>query len=236
MKLANVFSKSFTLVELLVCLSIFAILLNLLIPSLKKVMTKSEALVCMNNLRTISSAFIAYEEDERYLPYCQDNRLPGNINSNFKRKNAPIPSFFEYNKLSDMEWNNVDGQRKSTVFDCPSASCYSDGSPNYGDYVGNANILYTDFLSSYGAKHKSYYRSTDISSPGEIIMIAEKSFTTVYDYHFDEAGWYRKNGVAGEYLIEWLHGSQSNMLFVDGHSAAQFKFDTSDAQIVVPPH
>jgi len=53
----------FTLIELLVVIAIIAILLAVLIPSLKKAKEIAAAVVCMNNQRTMAMGYKAYSED-----------------------------------------------------------------------------------------------------------------------------------------------------------------------------
>lgn len=55
--------KGFTLIELLVVIGIIALLLSIVLPSLKKVKAKARQLVCKSNLRSIHTALIMYAED-----------------------------------------------------------------------------------------------------------------------------------------------------------------------------
>jgi len=53
-------SKAFTLVELLVVISIIALLMAILMPSLARVRNQAKAVACMSNLKQWSIAFLAY--------------------------------------------------------------------------------------------------------------------------------------------------------------------------------
>jgi prepilin-type N-terminal cleavage/methylation domain-containing protein len=55
--------KAFTLVELLVVISIIALLLSILTPSLRKAKSHAERAVCMSNLKQMAIAQILYAED-----------------------------------------------------------------------------------------------------------------------------------------------------------------------------
>lgn len=61
--------RAFTLVELLVVISIIALLLAILMPSLQKAREQAKRIQCMSNLRQIALGFYFYAADN-------DNRLP----------------------------------------------------------------------------------------------------------------------------------------------------------------
>ncbi len=52
--------KGFTLVELLVVMSIISLLLAVLLPSLRRVRQQGQAVVCMNNIKQLGFAFMLY--------------------------------------------------------------------------------------------------------------------------------------------------------------------------------
>ena len=55
--------KAFTLIELLVVIAIIALLVAMLLPSLKKAQELAHRTVCGNNVRTIALACLAFAED-----------------------------------------------------------------------------------------------------------------------------------------------------------------------------
>ncbi len=65
--------KGFTLVELLVVISIIALLLAILMPALQKVREQGKSMVCMSNTKTIGLAFTMYTtENKGRLPHLVD--------------------------------------------------------------------------------------------------------------------------------------------------------------------
>ncbi|OHB54861.1 MAG: hypothetical protein A2Y12_05470 [Planctomycetes bacterium GWF2_42_9] len=66
--------KAFTLVELLVVISIIAMLLSILMPSLNKVREKAKQLVCSTQTRQYSIAVYAYASDKNgQIPFFADS-------------------------------------------------------------------------------------------------------------------------------------------------------------------
>jgi prepilin-type N-terminal cleavage/methylation domain-containing protein len=63
----NVIDKGFTLVELLVVISIIAMLLALLMPSLSKARKKTGQIICLTQLKQIGLAMTVYANDNRDL-------------------------------------------------------------------------------------------------------------------------------------------------------------------------
>ena len=69
-------SKGFTLIELLVVIAIIALLISLLLPSLKRAQEMAHRVVCNNHVQLIARACLVYAEDwdgygppESYIPY-----------------------------------------------------------------------------------------------------------------------------------------------------------------------
>jgi hypothetical protein len=56
-------SRYFTLVELLITISVIAIIVSLLLPALNKARDKSRSIACYNNLKTVGTAIQFYMQD-----------------------------------------------------------------------------------------------------------------------------------------------------------------------------
>jgi prepilin-type N-terminal cleavage/methylation domain-containing protein len=85
-------AKGFTLVELLVVISIMALLLGILAPALSKARASALRAACMSNLHNLALAFRMYLDDNRNImpPACQ---LPSLEDPNDPARKPPITKF-----------------------------------------------------------------------------------------------------------------------------------------------
>jgi prepilin-type N-terminal cleavage/methylation domain-containing protein/prepilin-type processing-associated H-X9-DG protein len=72
---------AFTLVELLVVISILAILIAMLLPALSGARQSAHRIVCLNNLKQLSLATAAYTQSYKYYPVC----VPYNANETWAK-------------------------------------------------------------------------------------------------------------------------------------------------------
>lgn len=65
----NIFTKSFTLVELLIVVSIMAILMAILFPALSTARNQAKAIKCVNNKKQIGLIFAMYSQEQNdFMP------------------------------------------------------------------------------------------------------------------------------------------------------------------------
>ena len=57
--------RTFTLIELLICIAIIAILASLLLPALNKARQRGKTAACNNNLKTMNQLILLYASDYR---------------------------------------------------------------------------------------------------------------------------------------------------------------------------
>ena len=67
--------KAFTLVEMLICIAILAILISLLNPALRKGIETARVIVCTKNIEQIQATTVYYAEDYLILPPYYNDRV-----------------------------------------------------------------------------------------------------------------------------------------------------------------
>ncbi len=143
-----VWKMKFTLVELLVVISIIAILASLLLPALKSARDKSKSASCIGNLKQ------QYTMVSQYTMDWQD-RLP--THNKYPHLLAPYASIKCEGGTNDncfINWQKT--RRPFAPFDCPSgptlvSSSYASGDePGFSGYQGKLNRWYAANLFAWG--------------------------------------------------------------------------------------
>jgi len=227
--------RGFTLVELLMVISIISLLLSVLLPSLRKVRRQGQAVVCMNNIKQLGFAFILYGED--YNGYA----MPAVTSSSIYWWGEKLTTGIDHKK--GIVWpylkSNLAG---NSVYECPAQP--------YGSYrlqgVPPGKKDEPKWITStYG--YNGYYLSppqsgwyrlpgpwqkiANISSPKMVLVFAD----TLIDLDMTGKNPLLKNNFSLDppYLYDkkdgrWLpnrspttcfrHNEKANVIFVDGHS------------------
>lgn len=92
-------ARAFTILELLVVISIVAILTAILMPALARVREAGERMQCASNMRQVACAIIDYSDDHR-------DRLPA---LDYTSQQGMVPRFGEAMALSDTTGRRADG-------------------------------------------------------------------------------------------------------------------------------
>ncbi|OGV53247.1 MAG: hypothetical protein A2017_06170 [Lentisphaerae bacterium GWF2_44_16] len=198
----------FTLVELLVIITIIMILAGMLLPALKSAREKTRRINCAGNMRQIGICWNMYvqENNDYFVPYY----YPG--------------VGYWFNNLSAIAGYNAGAlsakaplQPKRTVFCCPANNLLCMGTTPYYYAVGYALNMESGYKSSTWVI--AVPRLPRVNAPSTKIVVGDAgkteldSYPTIYNYiHY--------NGTVARIGYD-VHYPHANMLFVDGHVSPQ---------------
>ncbi len=137
--------RGFTLVELLVVISIIGILAGLLLPAVQHSRETSRRLSCSNNLKNQVLALHSFHDTNRRLP--PGHYAPHELDHAWSTYLLP---FLEQNSVYDQidlkrPWYDRQGNYQATravlpVFRCPSSVYDAPGDTDYGGIVGGSTL------------------------------------------------------------------------------------------------
>jgi prepilin-type N-terminal cleavage/methylation domain-containing protein/prepilin-type processing-associated H-X9-DG protein len=181
----------FTLIELLVVIAIIAILAGLLLPTLAKAKTKAQGIMCMNNMRQLSLAWLQYAHDSNDgIPYASAAGVVGSPSP----QTDPyvwVTGLLDFDARNPSNWDVTQDIQKSPLWPyCSSAAdiwkCPADRSsivPSSGPFVGRrvprvrsmsmsiwlggfGGTLRTGFQGVSSPPWRLYLKTTDMLDPG----------------------------------------------------------------------
>lgn len=184
--------RGFTLLELLVAISIIGVMLAILFPVFAQVREKARQSVCASNLRQIGMAIALYRTDyDDLFPYAMDNE--------FRLDPDPGAPWFAQTKEIPSIQDALQPYCKSyAMFLCPSDTglLWPDGSIRYAPSRGavlGMSYKYESYIGLLGMTE------ADFPDPARMSIADDNG----YKWHsFPDAGYYDLKG---------------NTLFMDGH-------------------
>jgi prepilin-type N-terminal cleavage/methylation domain-containing protein/prepilin-type processing-associated H-X9-DG protein len=235
--------KGFTLIELVVVISVIALLMAILMPALSGARASSRTLACKSNLRQLLLAGLGYatENDGLCVPAASDlwdnaglNRWHGRrdtLDEPFDPLRGPLAGYL------------ADGRAK----ECPGKgdfirglswnSNFEQGCGGYGynmTYIGSR--IWQNGVHSMQAWKDTYAlttRMTEISAPGQTLMFADTAMAkgrsspaggqgALIEYSFAEPPFtvYNRRPVTEFYMspsIHFRHADRANVGWADGH-------------------
>lgn len=226
---------AFTLVELLVVISIIGLLMAILIPALAAAKSETRSLVCKHNIRQLLIASISYADENNgfYVAAASDmwdqfggkHRWHGVRNSPdepFEPNKGPMVSYLADGKVKECpaKVKYIKGQIWNESFE--------KGCGGYGynmAYLGSRLWRPNSDNSPDGWK-RPYAETThilEVKKPGETLMFADTAYdqkNNLIEYSFAEPPHFVMYGrVSGKYAkpsIHFRHREQANIGWVDG--------------------
>jgi prepilin-type N-terminal cleavage/methylation domain-containing protein/prepilin-type processing-associated H-X9-DG protein len=226
----------FTLLELLVVITIIAILAAMLLPAVFRGKSRAEAVYCLNNTHHLLVAWQMYADDH-------NGRLAYNLGGSDARGIAPATNINWVNNI--MDWSagpNSDNTNIATItqsglgpytmspaiYRCPSDRVLSSEQRKAGwtarirSYSMNAMMGDAGEISKTGANQNNpdyvqFFQSTSIPQPALIFVFLEEHPDSIDDGYFlnkwytppDEPSWID--------LPASFHNGACNLSFADGH-------------------
>ena len=228
--------KAFTLTELLIVISVIALLMAMLMPALVAARSQGRTMACRSNLHQLLLAGFGYatENDSAYVPAASDmwdnsglHRWHGRRDTRedpFDPLRGPLAGYLVDGRVKECP-GKVDflkGQDWKTNFE--------QGCGGYGYnmmYIGSR--LWQNGLHSIEAWKNSYAlttRMTEVASPGQTLMFADTAIANdqryLIEYSFAEPPFSVRNGlpVTEFYMspsIHFRHSDRANIGWADGH-------------------
>ncbi|MCB9850316.1 MAG: prepilin-type N-terminal cleavage/methylation domain-containing protein [Phycisphaerales bacterium] len=204
--------RAFTLVELLVVISIIALLIAILLPSLKKARAQGKTTVCLSQLHTLGQGLAMYAMDNNdVLVPCRMPNLGDGVNwraviaGGLKYRPTflaiiggyvGVPAFDDPQpEKSTIDKSGEKGDRQnyaSTVYVCPAVADWTD--ERNGSYGYNYQFLGNNRLLDEGdpTRFKNWpVIATRVRSPGRCVAVAD-SMGTAASFRFKKP--YDNNG------------------------------------------
>lgn len=207
--------KAFTLVELLVVISIIAMLLAILMPALVKTRDNAKRIICSKRMSQISLAMSAYASD------CQDKIL---LAHDYKKE---LRAQLWHILLLPYVGKYVSGDASknlSEVFFCPQDKDphpigFGQPNPHTVGMTSFAPNGYYDTSEGIRLGPAGGYKFTQIRQPAVCMLIAETSYAgRIYDANCSAAIPLNLS-LTGHHRMTsgFYHNNSMNIMFVDGH-------------------
>ena len=217
----------FTLVELLVVITIVGLLAGLLLPTLASSKAKARGIFCQNNNKQLVTGWLMYADDHaQWLPY--------NLAGAAARTNINWAAGVLDWELTTDNTNSVEltesalgpyvGQ-VSAIYRCPSDSVVSSlqGAAGWGNrtrsysmnaQVGNAGYISRSGVNTNNPNLAQFFRLTAIPAPARIFVFLDEHPDSISDGYF----------VNQSSFPEWRrlpaswHNAAATFSFADGHT------------------
>lgn len=213
-------TAGFTLIELLVVIAIIALLVSILLPSLKTAKELAKSAVCMSNTKSIGTALFLYANDSNgYIPSGYASNAYLNYFDNFWHTRLTGCEYFPGTLRPDGYY------QLSDVLHCPGTDQKTE-SQLVAEFGATGKWIWE--MAVYGMREYSITNTdpgryldkplAEIPQTAEFFLVAD-SWMTTYATQGYNICYIPGSGVAWKGNL--VHNDRANTLMADGHVAAE---------------
>ena len=231
--MSNLLTKKacfFSLIELMVVLSVLAILLTLIQPSLRKTYESTKRIQCSSNYKLLHLAFETYVQDFEKYPIALTNIEGSNVGGltwddqlalGYDGRNLPIKFVSRFG----IEKEQIGTEQQRQTYQCPIIKDQREESVRAARTYAY-NVAYrsgiNEGFSNYWSRGVRWSAGiNDVPSPGTTLILAEITWGDMSAAGGAGMPNYRSQPVHGA-----THFGEYNYLFADGHSESMLREDT----------
>ena len=177
--------RAFTLIELLVVIAILALLIAILLPTLRVSRQHAKAVLCGSNIKQLVFGLAMYETDNQTFPY--------GFHFSLTPPPGGYPGSIQYDRPGWWWFNFIEGfykksDSKRTVVKCPSKQLRNPKLNNNilcGNYGVNWSICKSsdDILNDREGFTGTPLSSNDITHPGQTLLIVDSFYSLISWWH-----------------------------------------------------
>jgi prepilin-type N-terminal cleavage/methylation domain-containing protein/prepilin-type processing-associated H-X9-DG protein len=225
--------RAFSLVELLVTMTVIAILSSLLLPAVRSAKEAGNSAKCLSNLRQLYLANCLYAESHNgFFVLAAEDIFSVNSLKRWHGQRTSTSTPFDPSKSPLAPYLGLDGKIKI----CPSFrnpyQGFDQGTGGYGYnevYVGGRGDLYDFTWDANSATHSLSQNDPKAWALSLVVMFADAAFPQpqgIIEYSFIEPPYWESppgtvTATPPDPTVHFRHNGHANVIWCDGHASAE---------------